>query len=184
MEDKIYIKAFAVIDTNVIISSMLGTKPSSTKEIMSMIKNGNLIPLYDQRMIDEYSEVIGRFFEDDIVEEKISEIIENGYMVMDIKETISDFADKDDIPFFEVKESTKELDPYLITGNTKDFPEDKAVTPAFVIKVMRYLNRFVINDKEKFLKDFDTILKDLDPTKYKHCCGEELLKGRESEIDR
>ncbi|MBR1743041.1 MAG: PIN domain-containing protein [Lachnospiraceae bacterium] len=167
MEDKEFIVvAFAVIDTNVVISSMLGNKRSATKEIFHFIKNGNIIPLYDRRILGEYKEVLERFFTEDISSEKISEIVEHGYLVTDIKETREYFADKTDIPFFEVKESSKELDAYLITGNTKHYPENSTRTAAFVIDVMQYLNRFVLKDKEKYLQDIKERIEHLDSEKY------------------
>ena len=171
MNDKdIVIIAFAVIDTNVIVSSMLGNKNSATKELLRFVESGNIIPLYDSRMISEYKEVLCRFFTDDIVEDKISIIKNNGYMVLDIVKTEEYFADKTDIPFFEVKESSKELDSYLVTGNPKHYPENSTRSAAFVIDVMKYLNGFVIKDKEKYLIDIKEFIKDLDDNKYIKIC--------------
>lgn len=167
MEDKDFIiVVFAVIDTNVVVSSMLGNKRSATKEIFDYIENGNIIPLFDKRMIDEYKEVLNRFFTEDIVENKISDIINHGYMVTDIEETKEYFADKTDIPFFEVKESSKELDSYLITGNPKHYPENSTRTAAFVIDVMKYLNGFILKDKEKYLSEMKEFIVHLDSEKY------------------
>ena len=45
MSEKIIVKAFAVIDTNVIVSSMLGNKESATKTVMEYVSSGNIIPL-------------------------------------------------------------------------------------------------------------------------------------------
>ena len=121
MERKLTIRAFAVIDTNVIVASLLGNKKSSTKDIMELIRLGDIITLFDRRMTDEYYEVLSRFFTSDIVVEQIGTIVNNGYLVRNIRKTSEYFKDKSDIPFFEVKENAKELDPYLITGNAKDF---------------------------------------------------------------
>ena len=168
------IVVFAVIDTNVIVSSMLGNKNSSTKELIRYISSGNIITLYDERMIAEYEDVLGRFFTDDIVGEKINSIINGGYLVTDITQTEEFFLDKTDIPFFEVKESAKELDPYLITGNARHYPENTTRTAAFVVDIMKYLNGFVIKDKERYLEDIKKAVDGLDKKKY--------IKGRSTNI--
>lgn len=186
MNNDMLIIAFAVIDTNVIVASMLGNKESATKDIMNLVDRGNIIPLFDDRIIDEYYDVLSRFFTEDIVCEKLTDIVNNGLLVSNIEETKEYFKDKDDIPFFEVKETAKELDPYLITGNQKDFPENTTKTPAFVIDVLKYLNNFIIKNKEQYLDDIDNLLKSLDKSKYtfgwdsnlleKYCCQKEKAR--------
>lgn len=168
MKDRDFIiVAFAVIDTNVIISSFIGSKKTATKEIMEYIDNGNIIPLFDQRIIDEYYEVIQRFYSTAETEEIIEKIKDKGYFVNDVQQTKEYFKDKTDIPFFEIKESAKELEPYLVTGNIKHYPDDSARTPAFVVDVLRYLNGFVIRDKEQYLADLKEIVDSLaNNTKY------------------
>ncbi len=166
MGENLMIICFAVIDTNVIVSSMVGNKQSATKDIIDYISSGNVIPLYDQRMLDEYCEVLQRFFTDDIVKDKISLFIEKGYLVADIEKTKEYFVDKDDIPFFEVKESSKELDPYLISGNIKHYPSEAARTPAFVVEVLKYLNNFIILDKKAYLENIQKVINSLDKEKY------------------
>ncbi len=166
MDNNFIVFAFAVINTNVIVSSMLGNKQTATKDVISLIEKGNIIPLYDQRMLDEYSEVLCRFFTNDIAKDKIQTIVSNGFLVENIDETKAILKDKDDIPFFEVKESIKELDSYLITGNTKHFPENTTYTAAFVLEVMKYLNTFVYKDKVKYLNDMYALINNLDKNKY------------------
>ena len=52
---------YAVIDTNVLISSLL-TKhvDSATSKIMDTVASGDVIPLYNQKILDEYDEVLHR----------------------------------------------------------------------------------------------------------------------------
>ena len=52
---------YAVIDTNVLISSLL-TKhvDSATSKIMDAVASGDVIPLYNQKILDEYDEVLHR----------------------------------------------------------------------------------------------------------------------------
>lgn len=175
--------AFAVIDTNVIVSSMLGNKPSSTKDIMDLVEHGNIIPLYDMRMISEYWDVLNRFFTEDIVREKLSALINNGYLVNNVEQTKQFFEDKDDIPFFEVVESSKELDAYLVTGNTKHFPEGSTRSAAFVMDVLKYLNGFVLKDKESYLNEIKSFINSLDSQKYLRKNDEEVFSLLSNDID-
>lgn len=162
------IKVFAVIDTNVVISSMMGNKPdTSTKQIMNYIQTENIIPLFDERMLQEYNEVLLRYFTPDVTEDKLLSIINYGLLVTDIKATKELFVDKDDIPFFEVKESTKELDSYLITGNVKHYPENSSVTSSNMIQMMNYMNRFIYPaNKESYLKGIVDTINSLKSDKY------------------
>lgn len=160
------IVAFAVIDTNIIIGSLLGNKPSYTKDVMKCVENGNIIVLFDDRILNEYEEVLRRYFSDEIVNEKMLLILEHGYLVTDIQKTTAFFKDQDDIPFFEIKESARELDPYLITKNEKDFPPKSTILPVAVMQVLKYLDSFIIKDKEKYLDSINNLLHNLDKQKY------------------
>ena len=158
--------SFAVIDTNVLVSSMLGNKPSATKDVINYISSGNIIPLFDQRMLDEYNEVLQRFFTEDVIKDRLQPFLDKGFLVLDVEKTKEFFADRDDIPFFEFKESAKELEPYLITGNTKHYPPETTRTASFVVEVMKYLNNFIVKDKENYLQNINSIIESLDKSKY------------------
>ena len=57
--EKIRTRVFAVIDTNVIVSILLNHENGSTmNEIGKLIESGNVIPLYDERMLSEYYSVL------------------------------------------------------------------------------------------------------------------------------
>ena len=51
------IKIFAVVDTNVIVSSII-SKTGFPKTILEYIDKKNIIPIYDKRMLDEYYKVL------------------------------------------------------------------------------------------------------------------------------
>ena len=52
-------KYYAVIDTNVLISSLLtGRADSPTVRVMKAISEGTLIPLYNEEIMKEYDEVL------------------------------------------------------------------------------------------------------------------------------
>lgn len=66
---------YAVVDTNVIVSSFISKSPESpTKKIVQMILDGSIIPLYDEDVISEYNVVLKRS-KFHIEEEKIDAIL-------------------------------------------------------------------------------------------------------------
>ena len=54
-------KIYAVLDTNVIVSSMLTRNQfSPTRLIMTMVRDGGVIPMINDDILEEYSEVLSR----------------------------------------------------------------------------------------------------------------------------
>lgn len=142
------LKAFAVIDTNVIVSSMI-SETGFPAQIFVLIEQGNIIPLFDERILDEYYRVLHYpKFKDKITErdayDALYRLVNNGLLVNDVEQTKVELIDKDDVPFFEVKESSEELDSRLVTGNTKHFPDDKnIVSPQTMISVMTQFDKLL-----------------------------------------
>lgn len=91
---------YAVIDTNVIVSSMLKTD-SIPGLIIDCIKNNIIVPLLSEEIINEYVDVLTRNkFDFDIkeIETLISKIKEKG-IVLQREQTIETFIDVDDAVF-------------------------------------------------------------------------------------
>ncbi len=114
-----------VIDTNVLVSSLL-SKDGSPAKIISMVLDGILTPCYDSRILIEYRNVLMRpkfgFLESEV--NALLDWIESyGKSVVAIPLNI-DFIDEDDKKFFEV---AKYCHAKLITGNLKHFPEDENI---------------------------------------------------------
>ncbi|MBR1740626.1 MAG: PIN domain-containing protein [Lachnospiraceae bacterium] len=161
------IKIFAVIDTNVLVSSAISQK-SFPYDIMQLINSGNVIPIFDGRMLNEYYKVFdydkfkGKdlkmpLFSKEDVYDILYSVVSNGIFIDDVKETEIYFSDIDDIPFFEVKMSSDEFDPYLVTGNEKHFPKTvSVVTPKEMLSIMKYLERFLSKDE-----NYDKVVQDL-----------------------
>lgn len=64
---------FAVIDTNVLVSALLSKKPdTATVLVMSKVYDGTIVPVFNDEILAEYSEVLHRgkfnFYEGDILE--------------------------------------------------------------------------------------------------------------------
>lgn len=156
------LRAFAVIDTNVFISSMY-SKQGFPFEVCNLITLNNIIPVFDKRMLLEYYKVFNsdKFkckFTNENIKRTIYNLVNNGIFVTNVKQTLESFIDKTDVPFFEVKESVDDLSPYLITGNIKHYPKDNyVVTPKEFIGIMSYLDKF-INNIDEINKNIENII--------------------------
>ena len=129
---------YAVFDTNVLVSAMITPHSDSpTIKVLEMVADGRIIPLFNREIITEYDEVLHRS-KFNLRENDISNMIElfmdRGLITSRIPAN-EDFADSDDIVFFEVALSKEGA--YLITGNTKHFPKVPiVVTPAEMIQIL------------------------------------------------
>ena len=133
-------KYYAVIDTNVLVSSLLTSNPASTiARIVDAIRQDCIIPMYDDAILDEYQNVLSRDrfgFNVDRVKELISLMRDKGICCE--RKTVSEiFPDPDDIVFYEVAMSRE--DSYLVTGNLKHFPMNgRVVSPAEMLYIIEY----------------------------------------------
>jgi putative PIN family toxin of toxin-antitoxin system len=122
-----------VLDTNVLISALLNPNghPAS---IINLILSDELILLFDNRIMDEYRQVLSREkfnFDAALYEPLLDYISDNGIFVV-AQPFKSPHVDKDDAAFYEVALSAQA--DWLITGNTKHFPKEKLIiTPACFI---------------------------------------------------
>lgn len=132
-------KYFAVIDTNVVVSSMLKAN-SIPGKIIDYIKTNTIIPLVNKEILDEYLDVLTRneFDFDPIRIDKLIKIIQEKGITLNREQSLEDFIDEDDIVFFEIVMSARNtMDAYLITGNMKHYPIRKyIVTPREMIEII------------------------------------------------
>ena len=130
---------YAVIDTNVIVSSMLKAD-SIPGSIINYVESNVIVPLLSEEIINEYVEVLTRNkFE--IAHDKVMEmisIIKSKGIVLKREQTLEDFVDKDDIVFFEIVMSARQtMDAYLVTGNMKHYPiRSYIVTPREMMEII------------------------------------------------
>ncbi len=133
-------KYYAVIDTNVIVSSML-KKDSIPGQIVQSVSEDIITPILNEEIIDEYSEVLSRNkFGLDIKEiDSLLNKIKAKAIFLERKQTLEDFIDEDDIVFFEIVMSARStMDAYLITGNMKHYPiRSYVVTPAQMMTIIK-----------------------------------------------
>ena len=130
---------YAVIDTNVIVSSMLKTD-SIPGSIINCVSTNTIIPLLSDEIINEYVDVLTRN-KFDIDNNKVSQLISLFYekgIFLKREQTLEDFIDQDDIVFYEIVMSARNtMDAYLVTGNMKHYPiRNYIVTPREMIEII------------------------------------------------
>lgn len=132
-------KFYAVYDTNVLISSLLSKHAdSATVKVVDAISSGQVIPLFNQEILDEYDEVLHRarfsFSEEKV--QKVLKMIRQFGLEVNPSPTGEILLDMDDLVFFEVV-MEKSDDAYLITGNLKHYPSREfIVTPAEMMSII------------------------------------------------
>ena len=132
---------YAVFDTNVLISSLLTKRAdTATAQVVDAISTGDIIPLFNQEILNEYDEVLHRakfsFSEERI--RRILIMIQQFGLSVNPSPTGEIFIDMDDLVFYEVVMEKRSEDAYLITGNICHFPERSfIVTPSEMMTIIR-----------------------------------------------
>ncbi len=130
---------YGVIDTNVLVSAML-KENSVPGLVLKHVFDGNLVPLLNDKILEEYQEVLLRkkfpFLEED-VNIVLENLQERGAFVNAGRLNI-ELPDVKDIVFYEVvMEKRKEDFAYLVTGNIKHFPKEPfVVTPREMLEIL------------------------------------------------
>lgn len=122
-----------VLDTNVIVSALYTkNSESNTVKTISLIGMKNFSFYYSDKILSEYKEVLNRKefgFRKEKIEKFINDFLDIAIKVNEKQINILIYDEKD-IPFYNVYETIKSDNTFLITGNVKDFPKEKnIVTP-------------------------------------------------------
>ena len=130
---------YAVIDTNVIVSSMLkGT--SIPGIIVSKALDGPIIPLLNDEILEEYREVLSRnkFGLDENAVNDLIDSLKKRAIYLDRTESEEVFDDPDDVVFYEIVMTARTTtEAYLITGNKKHYPvKSFVVTPREMLDII------------------------------------------------
>ena len=133
-------KYYAVIDTNVLVSTLLTKNENSpVVQVMRSVQSEKIIPLYSGEILKEYDEVLHRpkfRFSNESVNKLVETILRYGIAV-EPSPTGEILPDMDDIIFYEVVMEKRDDDAYLITGNMKHFPKrNYIVTPAQMMEIL------------------------------------------------
>lgn len=135
MQDKYY----AVLDTNVLVSAILGaSRMSIPTKVLKAVTEEKLVLLYNDEIIDEYREVLLRKkfnFDPELIETVLNTIVTDGIYIDRTKSIEEIFPDPNDIVFYEV--SLSKEGSYLVTGNIKHFPQKSfIITPAEMVRLL------------------------------------------------
>ena len=126
-------RCYAVIDTNVLVAALLSSHDdAATVQVVTRLIAGEITPLFDERIINEYSEVLRRerfHFPDEAVS-VLLDVIEKYGELVSASPTEDILPDIKDVLFYEVVMEKQKDDAYLVTGNIKHFPKKPfIVTP-------------------------------------------------------
>ena len=111
-------KFFAVIDTNVVVSSLI-TKESFPGKVIDYISSKIIVPLINDNIIDEYNQVLSRSkfgFDKNKIETTIQLMLNAGLKIEGI-DVIEEFTDKTDIVFFQVTMDARTQDMPAISSH-------------------------------------------------------------------
>ena len=118
-----------VLDTNILVSALIN--PSGLPAtILSLLLNGKLTVLYDNRILSEYKEVLSRqkfHFKKNHVLHLLDYIRYGGEFVAVEPMRIRSVSE-DDRMFYEVAVTGKA--EFLVTGNKKHFPDENIIKTA------------------------------------------------------
>ena len=145
-------KYYAVLDTNVLVSSLLSShKGTAIDAIWDYVARGIIVPLVNDEILAEYSEVLHRKklgLVRDHVDDALAAVKEKA-LSCERKPGASVVIDPDDVVFYEVYLSRD--DAYLITGNLKHFPKNgRIVSPAEMVHIIESSKKTtnVLNDPD------------------------------------
>ncbi|MBE5867344.1 MAG: putative toxin-antitoxin system toxin component, PIN family [Lachnospiraceae bacterium] len=132
-------KYYAIIDTNVLVSAMLKWN-SVPGNLMELVFEGPIIPVYNSEILNEYLEVLSRpkFHLTKKIVDDVIENLENRGILVEAETIDIVLPDPKDRVFYEVVlEERKTEEAYLVTGNIKHFPaETFIVTPRKMLDIV------------------------------------------------
>ena len=112
---------------------------TATAKVVDAISAGDIIPLYNQEILEEYDEVLHRakfsFSEQRI--RRILQMIRQFGLAVNPSPTGEILVDMNDLVFYEIVMEKRNDDAYLITGNIRHFPNrDFIVTPSEMMEIL------------------------------------------------
>lgn len=118
---------YAVIDTNVIVASLLTRNhDSATARVMDAVYTGKITPLVCDKILAEYAEVLHRprLRLDTAKCDHILSLIADRALSLAPVHTTAHMPDEDDRIFLEIALAGQdEHNVHLVTGNLKDYPQ-------------------------------------------------------------
>ena len=130
---------YAVIDTNVWVSYFISKDYTPPVAVVREMLGGRIVPLFNDYLMDEYRNVLSRKkfnLRGPVIDSMLNTIQSFGLKIEDTGSGI-ELPDMKDVPIFRIAFSTRDLDSYLVTGNTRHFPKiDFVVTPKQMMELL------------------------------------------------
>ena len=123
-----------VLDTNVLVSALWSNNGNPYK-IVEMIFTKEIIPYFNEDIIEEYYEVLFRAklnFSKDKVIGLLNEVIKNGIFAELVTSDVL-FIDESDRKFYDIAKTNEAI---LVTGNTKHYPKEP-----FIFSPLEFLRK-------------------------------------------
>ena len=125
----------AVLDTNVLVSSLLASGPPAV--VVDLVADGKIIPFFNDLILQEYREVLSREkfgFSSLQVTRLLNDIARAGIAVESKTAGKLVMLDEDDQVFYDTALQTRS---YLVTGNKRHFPKK-----AFIVSPAQFLSLY------------------------------------------
>ena len=130
---------YAVLDTNVLVSALL-KNGSVPWQVAAEALHGDIIPVLNDEIIDEYEEVLNRTkfrFEKRVVNEFLKELKKRAVFV-DAGLIEDVVPDPKDVVFYAVLMEKRKEEAYLVTGNLRHYPiKTYVVTPKEMLDILQ-----------------------------------------------
>jgi len=135
-----------VLDTNILVSGLLQSQ-GNPAQVLTLVLAGAIQVCHDQRILDEYAEVLARprfKFDPERVREVLAKIAIDGVSVDASEQRNLNLPDPDDEPFLAVAIAASA--DFLVTGNLSDYPPHRrrgcrVIAPAAFMEHWRKLQR-------------------------------------------
>ena len=139
------LKTFAVLDTNVVVSIIKDhDKNSSVYQMGQLIEKGNIVPLFDERLISEYYAVLKHAklnLHPELIDEYMTMFLVHGTRVQDV-ERVAVLLYEAGVSVYRVTMSILESDSGSLADGTAHYPEDFDMSPGLLLKAMNYIEKF------------------------------------------
>ena len=131
---------FAIIDTNVLVSYFISKDDGPPTWVVRNALGGMITPVFSSYLLNEYRKVLIREkfnIRYSSVISMIDAFLSFGFGI-EMIDSMAALPDKDDTPIYEIALSTRDIDSYLVTGNTNHFPKDDfVVTPKEFMDILK-----------------------------------------------
>ena len=114
-----------VLDTNILVSYLMQPN-GNPAAIVTLVKEGKIVPYYNAAIMKEYNRVL-RYPKLYITAREIEVIINRMSkkgILLEVEKSIIKMPDEDDRMFYDLH---KVADAILITGNTKHYPKESSI---------------------------------------------------------